>query len=59
MGADFRNGLLAIRLEVIIPDSQRPRKVEINGLRTLNPQLLNEENVNATEEGFTSSKKSL
>tara|TARA_B100000497_G_scaffold127932_1_gene171840 strand:- start:2622 stop:3119 length:498 start_codon:yes stop_codon:yes gene_type:complete len=59
MGADFRNGLLAIQLEVIIPDSQRPRKVEINGSQTLSPQLLNEENVNATEEGFTSSKKSL
>jgi molecular chaperone IbpA len=52
MGADFRNGLLAIRLEVIIPDSQRPRKVEINMTQTLSPQLLNEENLNATDKGI-------
>jgi molecular chaperone IbpA len=50
MGADFRQGLLAIKLEVIIPENQRPRKVEINGSNTINdPQLLNEETINATD----------
>ena len=53
MGADFRNGLLAVALEVIIPDSQKPRKVEINGTNTiLDPQLLNEENLNAADKGI-------
>jgi hypothetical protein len=53
MGADFRNGLLAVALEVIIPDSQKPRKVEINGSNTiLDPQLLNEENLNAADKGI-------
>jgi len=50
MGADFRQGLLAIKLEVIIPENQRPRKVEINGSNTIkDPQLLNEETINATD----------
>ena len=51
MGADFRNGLLAIALEVIIPDSQKPRKIEINSARTIEstPQLLNEESNNGEE----------
>jgi molecular chaperone IbpA len=40
-GADFRNGLLAIKLEVVIPDSQKPRKISINS---------NEENNNAKEQ---------
>ena len=57
MGADFRNGLLAIRLEVIIPDSQRPRKVEINRTQTLRPQLLNEESNNAITEGTPSTER--
>jgi hypothetical protein len=50
MGADFRNGLLAISLEVIIPESQKPRKVAINGTSILSPQLLNEENNNGEEQ---------
>lgn len=29
-GADFKDGLLAINLEVIVPESQRPRKITIN-----------------------------
>lgn len=58
IGADFSQGLLAINLEVIIPESQRPRKVEINGSQKLSPQLLNEENVHESEECFESSKKS-
>jgi molecular chaperone IbpA len=40
-GADFRNGLLAVKLEVVIPDSQKPRKISINS---------NEENNNAKEQ---------
>jgi len=52
MGADFSQGLLAINLEVIIPESQRPRKVEINGSQTLDSQLLNEETINATDKGL-------
>jgi molecular chaperone IbpA len=51
MGADFRNGLLAISLEVIIPESQKPRKVAING-STIGPQLLNEESLDATDQGL-------
>ena len=47
MGADFRQGLLAIQLEVIIPESQRPRKVEINTSHSTGPQLLSEETLNA------------
>jgi hypothetical protein len=52
MGADFRNGLLAISLEVIIPESQKPRKVAINSGVTYQstPQLLNEENNNGEEQ---------
>ena len=51
MGADFRNGLLAISLEVIIPESQKPRKVAINSgvINQSTPQLLNEENNNGDE----------
>ena len=29
-GADFENGLLAVKLEVVVPDSQRPRMIKIN-----------------------------
>ena len=52
MGADFRNGLLAIQLEVIIPESQKPRKVAINSGVTYQstPQLLNEESNNGEEQ---------
>jgi len=32
MGADFRDGLLAVQLEVMIPENQKPRKIEINRL---------------------------
>ena len=53
MGVDFRNGLLAIALEVIIPESQKdPRKVAINSGVTYQstPQLLNEESNNGEEQ---------
>ena len=52
MGADFRSGLLAISLEVIIPESQKPRKVAINSGVTYKgtPQLLNEESNNGEEQ---------
>ena len=58
IGADFSQGLLAINLEVIIPDNHRPRKVEINGSQTLSPQLLNEEIVNESKKSSTSTKTS-
>jgi molecular chaperone IbpA len=29
-GADFENGLLAVKLEVVVPESQRPRMIKIN-----------------------------
>jgi len=32
MGADFRDGLLAVQLEVMIPENQKPRKITINQL---------------------------
>jgi len=35
-GADFRNGLLAVKLEVVIPDSQKPRKIKINSNEEIN-----------------------
>jgi len=40
-GAEIKDGLLAIQLEVIVPDSKQPRKIEIN--RVSQPQLLNED----------------
>ena len=45
-GAEYLNGLLAIELEVQIPDTKLPRKIEIK--RSSGPQILNEE----TNENF-------
>lgn len=39
-GADIQDGILAINLEVILPDDQMPRKIQIN--RNNQPQILNE-----------------
>jgi molecular chaperone IbpA len=44
-GADFKDGLLAINLEVIIPESQRPRKISINSNEVIND--------NTTEDGLS------
>lgn len=41
-GAEFTNGLLAISLEVIVPESMQPRKIQINGENT-NETFLTEE----------------
>lgn len=43
-GADVKDGVLAIHLEVIIPDAQRPRQIKIGSSQTTEPQLLVEEN---------------
>ena len=44
-GAEFKNGILRIGLENIIPDHKKPRKIEIGGnLESFKPQLLQEEN---------------
>ena len=43
-GAEFKDGILRIGLENIIPDHKKPRKIEIgNELKTFQPQLLQEE----------------
>jgi len=43
-GAEFKDGILRIGLENIIPDHKKPRKVEIGGnLESFKPQLLQEE----------------
>ena len=36
-GADLKDGILTVKLEVILPEEKRPRKIKING---------NEENQN-------------
>ena len=42
-GAEFNDGILKIGLENIIPESKKPRKIEIgNKLTNFNPQLLQE-----------------
>ena len=46
VGAEIKNGILAIHLEVIVPESQRPRFIEIGSVKS-KKQLLNEENNNA------------
>ena len=44
-GAEFKDGILRIGLENIIPDHKKPRKIEIGGnLESFKPQLLQEEN---------------
>ena len=42
-GAEFKDGILRIGLENVIPDSKKPRKIEIgNELKEFKPQLLQE-----------------
>lgn len=42
-GAEFKDGILRIGLENIIPEHKKPRKIEIgNDLRDFKPQLLQE-----------------
>jgi molecular chaperone IbpA len=43
-GAEFKDGILRIGLENIIPESKKPRKIEIGSdLKEFKPQLLQEE----------------
>ena len=43
-GAEYKDGILRIGLENIIPDHKKPRKIEIgNELKEFKPQLLQEE----------------
>lgn len=48
-GAEFKDGILRIGLENIVPDSKKPRKIEIssdyNALKEFKPQLLQEKKV--------------
>jgi len=45
-GAEFKDGILRIGLENIIPDHKKPRKIEIgNELMEFKPQLLQEKKV--------------
>lgn len=42
-GAEFKDGILRIGLENIVPDHKKPRKIEIGSeLKEFKPQLLNE-----------------
>lgn len=41
-GADFVDGLLAIKLEIVLPEDKRPRKIEIGSTGELQRELLNE-----------------
>tara|TARA_R110000851_G_scaffold94669_3_gene205599 strand:- start:5204 stop:5674 length:471 start_codon:yes stop_codon:yes gene_type:complete len=42
-GAEFKDGILRVGLENVIPDHKKPRKVEIsNSLNLLKPELLQE-----------------
>lgn len=52
MGADFSQGLLAVILEVVVPESQKPRQIAINGTQKLSPQILNEEKINVSDKGI-------
>ena len=43
-GAEFKDGILRIGLENIVPDSKKPRKIEIGeSLKEFKPQLLQEQ----------------
>ena len=47
-GAEYKDGILRIGLENIIPEHKKPRKIEIsNELKTFQPQLLQEEKLAA------------
>jgi molecular chaperone IbpA len=35
-GADLNNGLLSINMERIIPESEKPKKIEINSGKVIN-----------------------
>ena len=48
VGADLVDGILAINLEVILPDEKRPRKININ--RTSN-EVTNDEQIKVSKEG--------
>ena len=39
-GAEYQDGMLAVQLEVIVPENKQPRKIDIK--KTDGPQLLNE-----------------
>jgi molecular chaperone IbpA len=42
-GAEFKDGILRIGLENVIPEHKKPRKIEIgNELKEFKPQLLQE-----------------
>ncbi len=44
VGADFNNGILTISLKNIVPETKKPRKIQISNALPLNqPQLLNEQ----------------
>lgn len=44
-GAEFKDGILRIGLENIVPDAKKPRKIEIGTeLKEFKPQLLQEKN---------------
>ena len=43
-GAEYKDGILRVGLENIVPEHKKPRKIEIsNELKTFQPQLLQEE----------------
>ena len=48
-GAEFKDGILRIGLENVIPDAKKPRKIDIssdyNALKEFKPQLLQEKKV--------------
>jgi molecular chaperone IbpA len=48
-GAEFKDGILRIGLENVIPDAKKPRKIEIssdyNALKEFKPQLVQEKKV--------------
>ena len=47
-GAEFKDGILRIGLENIVPEHKKPRKIEIgNELKTFEPKLLQEEKLAA------------
>lgn len=41
-GAEFKDGILRIGLENIIPEHKKPRKIEIGSLKEFKPELLQE-----------------
>jgi molecular chaperone IbpA len=41
-GAEFKDGILRIGLENIVPEHKKPRKIEIGSLKEFKPELLQE-----------------